>query len=128
MPQIGQVTLMVADQEEAKRYFVESLQFKVLEDTAIGCGKRLVIVGPADGGCRLVLRAATTPNQRARVGNHTGGPVAFYLFTNDFVTRYQRMVEAGVHFLEAPRTETYGIVAMFEDLYANRWDLIEPLK
>ncbi|WP_156045928.1 MULTISPECIES: hypothetical protein [Actinomycetes] len=88
MPQIRLVTFMVADQDEAKHYFIESLQLNVLEDTSIGRAERLVIVGPADRSCRLVLRAATTPDQRARVGNHTGGPVAFYLFTNDFVTRY----------------------------------------
>jgi catechol 2,3-dioxygenase-like lactoylglutathione lyase family enzyme len=128
MPQyLAHVTLVVDDYDEAIRFFTEKLRFELLEDTPLGNGKRWVLVAPPGGSqCCLLLARASNEEQAARVGNQTGGRVAFFLFTDDFWRDYEQMLENNVHFVRQPVVENYGIVAVFEDLYGNRWDLLQP--
>ena len=121
------VTLLVRDYDEAIVWYTRALDFVVVEDTPLGDGKRWVVLAPADGaGAQLLLARAVGPEQTARIGDQTGGRVAFFLETNDFTARHTAMLAAGVVFAEAPRREPYGTVAVFRDLYGNLWDLIEP--
>lgn len=126
MPQqLALVTLVVRDYDEAIRFYVDIVGFELREDSDLGGGKRWVVVGPP-GGAGLLLARAADDRQLARVGDQTGGRVALFLTTDDFAADHARMLAAGVRFVEAPRHEAYGVVAVFEDLYGNRWDLIEP--
>lgn len=120
------MTLVVRDYDEAIRYYVEGLGFTLVEDTPQE-GKRWVVVSAGEGAS-LLLAQAGTDQQRARVGDQTGGRVGFFLTTDDFDRDHARMTEFGVHFLETPRDEIYGKVAVFEDLYGNRWDLFQPAR
>lgn len=122
---IATVTLVVADYDEAVAFYCGKVGFHLLEDTVLG-DKRWVVVAPPGGGARLLLAQAADERQRATVGNQTGGRVMMFLETNDFTRDHQRMLAAGVAFLEEPRRESYGTVAVFVDLYGNKWDLIEP--
>jgi catechol 2,3-dioxygenase-like lactoylglutathione lyase family enzyme len=123
---IATVTLVVADYDEAIAFYVGKVGFELVEDTAMGDGKRWVVVAPAGGGAALLLAQADGERQAERVGDQTGGRVAFFLRSNDFAADHRRMTDAGVRFLEQPRTEPYGTVAVFEDVYGNRWDLVQP--
>lgn len=123
---IAAVTLVVADYDDAIAFYVGKVGFDLVEDTPLGDGKRWVLVGPAGGGATLLLAQADGPRQADRVGDQTGGRVAFFLHSNAFAADHARMTAAGVRFLEPPRTEPYGTVAVFEDLYGNRWDLLQP--
>jgi len=124
---IATVTLVVADYDEAIGFYRDRLGFSLLADTDMGGGKRWVVVGPEGGsGARLLLARADGPAQRQAVGNQTGGRVALFLETDDFARDHAAMLAQGVGFLEAPRRESYGTVAVFSDLYGNKWDLIEP--
>jgi predicted enzyme related to lactoylglutathione lyase len=96
-------------------------------DTDLGGGKRWVTVA-VEGGAKLLLAKADGITQAERVGDQTGGRVGFFLETDDFARDHAALVERGVQFLEDPRHEPYGTVAVFSDLYGNRWDLIEPRK
>ena len=124
---LAHVALVVRDYDEAIAWFTHKLGFALLEDTAQGNGKRFVRVAPpASGrGASLLLARAATPDQEARIGNQTGGRVFLFLHTDDFDHDYELMKSRGVVFQEAPRSESYGRVVVFEDLYGNRWDLIE---
>ncbi|MFD2648199.1 VOC family protein [Devosia albogilva] len=122
---IATITLVVADYDEAIAFYCDKLGFDLLEDTALG-GKRWVVVAPQGGGARVLLARAADERQRAVVGNQTGGRVMMFLETDDFARDHRRMLAAGVTFLEEPRHESYGTVAVFVDLYGNKWDLIEP--
>ncbi|HQV30413.1 MAG TPA: VOC family protein [Calditrichia bacterium] len=123
---IGAVTFVVRDYDEAIAYFRDKLFFELREDTPLEPGKRWVLVAPQGGGQNaLLLAKAATESQVAAVGKQTGGRVAFFLHTDSFYRDYERMSSAGVNFLEKPRHESYGIVAVFEDLYGNKWDLVE---
>ncbi|MGW0708473.1 VOC family protein [Streptomyces sp. NPDC002643] len=128
MRRIALVTLVVADYDEAIRFYTEALGFRLVEDTARPDGSRWVVVEPGgDGqGVGLLLARAKGETQRDRVGDQTGGRVGFFLHTDDFARDHARMLAAGVTFLEEPRHEPYGSVAVFEDLYGNRWDLLQP--
>jgi catechol 2,3-dioxygenase-like lactoylglutathione lyase family enzyme len=128
VPGIAKVTYVVRAYDEARDWFVRALGFEVVEDTDLGGGKRWVVVRPAGGagGCALVLGLAADDAQGRRVGDQTGGRVAFFLEVPSFAEASARMRAAGVRFLEDPRHEPYGTVAVFEDLYGNRWDLLEP--
>jgi catechol 2,3-dioxygenase-like lactoylglutathione lyase family enzyme len=127
MPQhIGSIALLVRDYDEAISYFVEKLGFTVAEDTDLGGGKRWVLVAPSGSvETRLLLAKAASADQLPRIGNQTGGRVFLFLHTDDFWRDYQAYRARGVHFREQPREEQYGMVAVFEDLYGNRWDLLE---
>jgi catechol 2,3-dioxygenase-like lactoylglutathione lyase family enzyme len=129
MPEIGLVTLLVSDYDEAIDYFTQRLGFALVEDTPLGDGKRWVRVAPRTAAApALLLAKAATPEQAARIGDQTGGRVFLFLMTDDFWRDYRAMAAKGVAFREAPREEAYGTVAVFEDLCGNRWDLIEPRK
>ncbi len=124
---IATISLVVEDYDEAVEFYCGRLGFVLLEDTALGGGKRWVLVGPPGGrGAALLLARAEGSAQHAAIGNQTGGRVMLFLETGDFAGDYARMIENGVTFLEAPRHEAYGSVAVFADLYGNKWDLIEP--
>ena len=125
---IAHVTFLVRDYDEAIGWFTRCLGFGLIEDTDLGNGKRWVLVAARGGGSRLLLALAEDPRQQAAVGQAAGGRVAFFLQTDDFVRDYQAMKARGVTFCEAPRHEVYGTVAVFEDLYGNGWDLIEPVR
>lgn len=121
------VTLVVRDYDEAIAWYTQALGFELREDTPLGGGKRWVTVAPRGGdGTGLLLAQAADERQRERVGDATGGRVAFFLHTDDFARDHAAMQARGVRFVEAPRHEPYGTVAVFEDLYGNRWDLLEP--
>ncbi|HEY2551350.1 MAG TPA: VOC family protein [Streptosporangiaceae bacterium] len=125
MARISLVTLVVADYDEAIRFYTEAAGFTLTEDTPLGNGNRWVVVTPPGGQAGLLLATAATEAQRDRVGDQTGGRVSLFLHSDDFSRDYERMRGAGVRFAELPRHEPYGTVAVFEDLYGNRWDLIE---
>ena len=123
---LGYVALIVRDYDEAIAFFTLSLGFTLFEDTDLGQGKRWVLVGPPNShGTKLLLARAVTPDQASRVGNQTGGRVFLFLHTDDFWSDYHGMKERGVRFRESPREEEYGMVAVFEDLYGNAWDLLQ---
>lgn len=123
---IATVTLVVADYEEAIAFYCDRVGFSLLADTPLGDGKRWVLVAPPGAGARLLLAQADGAAQTAAIGNQTGGRVALFLETDDFARDHRAMLERGVQFLEPPRHEPYGSVAVFADLYGNKWDLIEP--
>jgi catechol 2,3-dioxygenase-like lactoylglutathione lyase family enzyme len=128
MPQtLGHVAFLVRNYGEAVAFFTNALGFQLIEDTPQDEGKRWVLVAPANShGSSLLLAQASTPEQTARIGNQTGGRVFLFLHTDDFWRDYRGMKARGVKFLETPREESYGTVAVFEDLYGNKWDLLEP--
>ena len=123
---IATIALVVRDYDEAIAFYCGKLGFTLVADTPLGGGKRWVLVAPSGGGASLLLAEAGGPEQQARIGDQTGGRVGFFLETDDFARDHQAFTIAGVRFLEAPRYEPYGTVAVFEDLYGNKWDLIEP--
>jgi len=117
---------VVRDYDEARAFFTQVLGFTLVEDTPLGGGKRWVLVRPPNSpGTSLLLARAATAEQESRIGNQTGGRVFLFLHTDDFWRDYQQMTARGVKFREQPRQETYGTVAVFEDLYGNKWDLLE---
>jgi len=122
---IGLITLVVRDYDEAIAWYTQKLGFRLVEDTALSESKRWVVVAPGDGGTRILLAKADGQAQEAATGNQTGGRVAFFLHTDDFERDHSAMVKSGVIFLEEPRHEPYGSVAVFQDLYGNKWDLLE---
>ncbi|MFE1313781.1 VOC family protein [Streptomyces sp. NPDC058755] len=128
MRRVALVTLVVDDYDEAIRFYTEALGFRVVEDTPRPDGSRWVVVEPGtdDHGTGLLLARAKGEDQRARIGDQTGGRVGFFLYTDDFARDHARMTAAGVTFLEESRHEPYGSVAVFQDLYGNRWDLLQP--
>ena len=126
---IFQIALVVADYDEAIRFFTEKLNFKLLEDTRLSETKRWVVVAPqGQEGCRLLLAKAATVEQQSRIGNQTGGRVFLFLYTDNFWRDYETFVDRGVSFVRKPSNELYGTVAVFQDLYGNLWDLIEVKK
>lgn len=125
MRSLATITLVVADYDEAISFYVGQLGFALIGDVDLGGGKRWVTVG-VDGGAKLLLAKADGAEQKARIGDQTGGRVGFFLETDDFARDHAAFLERGVQLLEEPRHEAYGTVAVFEDLYGNRFDLIEP--
>ena len=123
---LGLAALVVRDYDEAIAFYTDALGFELREDTALGDGKRWVVVGPPGARTGLLLAKADGPAQDSRVGDQTGERVGFFLHTDDFAADHERMLAAGVRFDEPPRHEPYGTVAVFRDLYGNRWDLVEP--
>jgi catechol 2,3-dioxygenase-like lactoylglutathione lyase family enzyme len=123
---LGAITFLVRDYDEAIAYFTGKLGFSLVEDTPLGDGKRWVLVAPRSGGANLLLAKATTPVQLAGIGHQGGGRVFLFLHTDAFWRDYEVFRARGVAFLETPREESYGTVAVFEDLYGNRWDLLQP--
>ena len=128
MVHLGAVSLLVRDYDDAIGFFVGKLGFDLSEDTDMGGGKRWVRVTPKGGQTSLLLARATTEEQRARIGDQAAGRVWLFLETDDFGRDHESFKAAGVVFREAPRREPYGVVAVFEDLYGNAWDLIGPAR
>lgn len=126
MPHIALVTLVVRDYDEAIAFYTGPLGFELIEDTDRGDGSRWVVVRPPGGEAALLLARAADDTQRPSVGAQTGGRVGFFLYTDDFARDHARMLAAGVRFVRETRHEPYGTVAVFEDLYGNLWDLLQP--
>ena len=124
---VATVALLVDDYDRAIGFYRDAMGLALIEDTDMGGGKRWVVVA-GEGGARLLLAKASDDAQRAAIGYQTGGRVGFFLETGDFAEAHERMIAHGAKFLEAPRHESYGIVAVFEDLFGNKWDLIEPAR
>lgn len=126
MPTFALTTLVVRDYDEAIAFYRDALGFTVREDTRLSPEKRWVVVAPpgSQGGALLLARASTA-RQAERVGDQTGGRVGFFLHTDDFARDHDALRSRGVRFIEEPRQESYGTVAVFEDLYGNRWDLLQ---
>ncbi|MGN6113144.1 MAG: VOC family protein [Luteimonas sp.] len=127
---LAHVAIVVRDYDEAIAFYTGVLGFRLVEDTPREPGKRWVVVAPrgAAGGTSLLLARAATPAQECFIGDQAGGRVFLFLHTDDFARDHARLAAAGVRFVREPGREDYGIVAVFEDLYGNRWDLIEPAR
>jgi catechol 2,3-dioxygenase-like lactoylglutathione lyase family enzyme len=123
---IGYVSVLVRDYDEAIAYYTGTLGFHLREDTPLGAGKRWVLVVPPEASeCALLLARAVNEEQRAAIGHQAGGRVFLFLHTDDFWRDYRAFCARGVQFHEPPREEPYGTVAVFTDLYGNRWDLLQ---
>ena len=124
---LGLVSLVVRDYDEALAFYVGTLGFTLIEDTFIPeQDKRWVVVGAPGSSCHLLLARAVGDEQRARIGNQTGGRVFLFLYTDDFARDHAAYRARGVQFVREPRQEPYGTVAVFRDLYGNLWDLLQP--
>jgi catechol 2,3-dioxygenase-like lactoylglutathione lyase family enzyme len=124
---IGYVSLVVRDYDEAIKFYVETLDFVLIEDTLVESqNKRWVLVAPPGSAeSRLLLARAVGQEQESRIGNQTGGRVFLFLHTDDFWRDFRRYRERGVVFVREPKEESYGTVAVFRDLYGNLWDLLQ---
>jgi len=122
------VALTVRDYDEAIEYYCQKLHFTLVENSyQPEQDKRWVVVAPpGSNGTSLLLARASTPEQEASIGNQTGGRVFLFLSTDDFWRDYNEMLSAGIRFVREPKNAPYGTVAVFEDLYGNLWDLIQP--
>jgi len=125
MNRLGLVTYVAREYDEAIDFFVGKLGFTLVEDTNLGDDKRWVVVSAGEGAALLIARAKGE-QQVASVGNQTGGRVGFFLQTDNFDRDFAEWTARGVKFREKPRREVYGTVAVFEDVYGNTWDLIQP--
>lgn len=124
---IAHITLVVHDYDEAINFYTQKLNFALVEDTPLSATKRWVLVSPqGSSGCALLLAKAANVLQEQSVGKQTGGRVGFFLYTDDFWRDYKLYQVRGVKFVREPQQEVYGTVAVFEDLYGNFWDLLEP--
>jgi catechol 2,3-dioxygenase-like lactoylglutathione lyase family enzyme len=124
---IGYISLIVPNYEEARDYYTETLNFDLLEDTDMGDGKRWLLIAPKGStGTAIVLAEAKTNKEKRIVGNQGAGRVWLFLHTDDFYRDYDKYRNGGVQFLEEPRTEPYGTVAVFIDTFGNKWDLLQP--
>ena len=131
MSHISLVSIIVRDYDEAIEFFTDKLGFELVEDSAAvtsgdGSPKRWVVVRPPGQASGILLAKADGPDQTARIGDQTAGRVGFFLTVDDFDVSYRRMVDCDVQFLETPRAEPYGKVAVFLDVAGNRWDLLGP--
>ena len=126
---IAYLTLLVSDYDEAIDFYTNKLRFHVVEDTILSEDKRWVLVAPPGGNSVSILLAkASGSQQQEYIGNQTGGRVFLFLQTDNFRRDYNDMKSRGVTFIQEPRTESYGMVAVFEDLYGNKWDILELRK
>ncbi len=125
---IGRIAIVVPDYDEGLAFYVGKLGFQLVEDQDMGNGKRWVTVQPTGGGTAILLARAVDARQTAAIGNQTGGRVGFFLETQNFAADHAAFLAAGVDFEETPRSEDYGMVAVFRDPFGNRWDLIEYSK
>lgn len=124
---IVHVAIVVDDYDEAIQFYTEKLHFVLVEDTVLSDIKRWVLVAPQGSAeCCLLLAKAANDEQKSRIGNQTGGRVFLFLHTDNFQRDYQNLLNNQVNIVRKPAIEAYGTVAVFEDLYGNLWDLIEP--
>ena len=119
------VTLIVDDYDKAINYYVDALGFHLIEDSPVTQDKRWVVVAPDNKeGCNLLLAKAGSDFQSTAIGNQFGGRVGLFLHTDDFEATYKKFIDKGVQFIEEPRTEHFGKVVIFEDIYGLKWDLV----
>ena len=124
---IAHITLLVKDYDEAINFYSDKLDFTLIEDTTITDDKRWVLMAPPGAvECCILFAKAVNERQAAAIGNQSGGRVFLFLHTDDFWRDYQKMLDRNITFTRPPKEEQYGIVAVFEDLYGNLWDLIQP--
>lgn len=124
---IGHITIVVEDYDKAIEFYTQKLHFTLVEDSILSETKRWVLVAPkGSSDCGLLLSKAANDEQRTRIGNQTGGRVFLFLYTDNFKRDYQNLQDQGITIVREPVIETWGTVAVFEDLYGNLWDLIEP--
>ena len=128
MPQfLGAISLVVPSYDEGLDFYARVLGFEIVEDTEIAPGKRWVLIAPQGSSeARLLLAEASDDEQRSAIGRQAGGRVFLFLHTDDFYRDHRRYLSAGVRFLEEPREEAYGTVAVFVDPFGNKWDLLQP--
>ncbi len=126
---IAHITLLVDDYDKAIDFFTNKLNFILIEDTKLSDVKRWVLVQPQGSeNCCLLLAKASTPEQIRSIGNQSGGRVFLFLHTDNFKRDYQNLIDKGIRIVREPKTEDYGTVVVFEDIYGNLWDLIESSK
>jgi uncharacterized glyoxalase superfamily protein PhnB len=122
---LGMIALVVDDYDVAITHYVNDLGFTLIEDKVMTPEKRWVVVAPSNEGAQILLAKATTDQQKAAIGNSTGGRVGFFMYTTTFDETYKNYKARGIEFIEQPRQEAYGQVVVFKDKYGNKWDLIE---
>jgi uncharacterized glyoxalase superfamily protein PhnB len=122
---LGMIALVVDDYDVAISHYVNDLGFTLIEDKVMAPEKRWVVVAPSSEGAQILLAKATTDQQKAAIGNSTGGRVGFFMYTTTFDETYKNYKARGIEFIEQPRQEAYGQVVVFKDKYGNKWDLIE---
>jgi catechol 2,3-dioxygenase-like lactoylglutathione lyase family enzyme len=124
---LAHISIIVRDYDEAIEFYTGKLHFRLIEDTKLSETKRWVLVAPpGSDGCCLLLAKAENDEQKSRIGNQTGGRVFLFLYTDNFKRDYQNLIDNQIKIIREPSVESYGTVAVFEDLYGNLWDLIEP--
>ncbi len=125
MNTLGMIAIVVDEYDLAIDHYVSDLGFKLIEDKLMSPEKRWVVVAPSNEGARILLAKAANEQQKAAIGNSTGGRVGFFMYTTNFVETYESYKSKGIEFIEQPRQEVYGQVVVFKDKYGNKWDLIE---
>jgi uncharacterized glyoxalase superfamily protein PhnB len=122
---LGMIAIVVDDYDSAIAHFVDDLGFTLIEDSQLTPEKRWVVIAPSTQGAQILVAKASNAQQRAAIGNSTGGRVGFFLYTDNFAETYQRYLTQGIEFTETPRQEVFGQVVVFKDKFGNKWDLIE---
>ena len=126
---LAHIAILVDDYDKAIEFYTKKLHFTLIEDTVISDEKRWVLVRPKGSReCSLLLAKGKNEEQKSRIGNQTSGRVFLFLYTDNFKRDYQNLIDNNIRIAREPSHETYGTVAVFEDLYGNLWDLIEPVK
>jgi uncharacterized glyoxalase superfamily protein PhnB len=125
MNTLGMIAIVIDEYDAAISHYVNDLGFTLVEDKEMTPEKRWVVVAPSKDGAKILLARAATDQQRAAIGNSTGGRVGFFMYTTNFVETYKNYKASGIEFVEQPRQEAYGQVVVFKDKYGNKWDLIE---
>jgi hypothetical protein len=125
MNSLGMIAIVIDDYDLAISHYVNDLGFTLIEDKEMTPEKRWVVVAPGKDGARILLAKAANDQQRAAIGNSTGGRVGFFMYTTNFNETYETYSSRGIEFIDTPRQEAYGQVVVFKDKYANKWDLIE---
>jgi catechol 2,3-dioxygenase-like lactoylglutathione lyase family enzyme len=124
---LAYITLLVDDYDKAIDFYTGKLNFKLIEDTPLSETKRWVLIKPyGSGDCNILLAKAADEQQKSQIGNQTGGRVFLFLHTDNFKLAYQNLLDKGIKIVREPVEENYGTVAVFQDIYGNLWDLIEP--
>lgn len=127
MNTLGMIAIVIDDYDLAISHYVNDLGFTLIEDKEMTPEKRWVVVAPSKDGAKILLAKAANDQQRAAIGNSTGGRVGFFMYTTNFNETYETYSSRGIEFIETPRQEAYGQVVVFKDKYGNKWDLIESV-
>ena len=125
MNTLGMIAIVIDEYDLAISHYVEDLGFTLIEDKEMSPEKRWVVVAPSSQGAKILLARAASDQQKAAIGNSTGGRVGFFLYATNFSETYETYKSRGIEFIERPRQEAYGQVVVFKDKYGNKWDLIE---